>query len=348
MKKLFFLIILFQLIAVSCDKKEEGISDNLILEVSNPYGQQLITGYTVPFKAVFRSGNEVTSNATFYIDGQAQTSHQLVFSQPGTHQVTASITLDGQTINSSPFEVQVIVPRHTTKILLEDYTGTWCSNCPRAIHNLEQAMAVNNNIIPTGIHFAPGSLTDPFEFDQALTLIQDFQVSAAPTTIINRTIGGVWDEQYTSLENKLNQAQPLGLAISSNISGNNLSIDVSVRFDMNMTSHHINLVLYVVENGLHADQVNGTGYYGGQNPIPNFEHNHVLRAALTGLYGEAIPQNQTGANQTYTYHFSGSIPANIADIQNCEIEAFCIDGNDKNAAVINIQKATIGATQSFD
>jgi len=104
---------------VSCDIKETGVSNDRILEVSTPYGQQLITNYAVPFDAKFRSGNDVTNNVVFYIDGQAQNNHLLTFSQAGTHQVFASITADGQTISSSNYEVQVIEPRHSTKIFFE-------------------------------------------------------------------------------------------------------------------------------------------------------------------------------------------------------------------------------------
>jgi len=345
----FVLIFLFSaLFLVSCDKKEEGISDELILEVNNPFGQQLITDYDIPFEAKLRTGNDLTNSAVFYIDGQAQNGHVLQFSQPGTHQVSAGITLDGQTLTSANYEVNVITPRHSTKVLVEDYTGTWCTNCPRVAYKLEQAVSQNDHIIPVGIHQSRYPGDDPFGFDQVTDLISDYNISGLPSPVVNRTLGFIWDENYSTLEAELNKSQPLGMSISSSVSGTDLSIDVSVRFDMDMSKQDLQLVLYLTENGLHADQANATSYYGGQDPIPDFEQKHVLRAALNGLYGATLSSSNTGADQTFTYHLSVSVPSQVTDINNCDIEAFVINGNDQNAKFINIQKAAVGTTKDFD
>jgi len=348
MNKFAFLFLFSALFFVSCDIKEEGVSDDVILEVDNPYGQQLITGYDIPFEAKLRAGNDLTNSAVFYIDGQAQNGPVLRFSQPGTHQVSASVTLDGQVVNSDNYEVNVISPRHSTKVLIEDYTGTWCTNCPRVTYKLEQAVSQNDHIIPVAIHYSRYTGDDQFGFDQANTLVSDFDISAFPTPIVKRSLGFVWDESLSTLQAELSKSQPLGIAIASSVSGNNLSIDVSVRFDMDMSKQNLHLVLYLTENGLHADQANGTTYYGGQDPIPNFEHNHTLRASLNGVYGVALPANDAVANQTITYHLSAAIPSQVSDINNCEIEAFIINGEDQNAKFVNIQKVAVGNSIDFD
>jgi len=343
MKRFLTLFISLSFLLISCDIKEEGISEERIIEVSNMYGNQLVTRYPVPFEAKDAAGNVLTANATFYVDGQAQNSNIIEFNQTGTYTVTASTTLDGQTITGAPYQVNVIEPRHTTKIMIEDYTGTWCTNCPRVTFKLEEAISQNHNIIPVGIHF-----NDPFQFNQAMDLINDYGIQGFPTPIVNRTLGFVWDENYSTLETEQQKSQALGLAINSAVNGNNLSIDVSVRFDMDMSKKNLNLVFYLTESGLFADQANGTSYYGGQDPIPNFEHKHTLRAALIGLYGETIPSGETEANQVYQYHFTGNIPSEVSNIDNCDIYAFVIDGNDKNAKLINIQKAAVGENKDFD
>ena len=348
MKKLFFSFAVLILLFTSCDIKEEGVSDALIIEVDNPYGTQLITNYKVPFYAKNRAGNDLTSSAVFYVNGIAQSTNEISFEQTGSYEITTSVTLDGQTINSDAYAINVIEPRHSTKIMVEDYTGTWCTNCPRVAYKLEQAVSSNNHIIPVAIHYSRWSGDDPFGFSEIRTLTSDYNISALPSPIVNRTLGFVWDENYSTLQAELEKSQPLGLAVYSNVSGSTLNIDVSVRFDMDMSKKNLNLVLYLTENGLHADQANGTSYYGGQDPIPNFEQKHCLRAALIGLYGTTIPAGETTANAVYHYNYSGSIPAEVSDINNCDIEAFIIDGNDKNAKLINIQKAAVGETKDFD
>jgi len=349
MKKLFFSFAILILLFSSCDIKEEGVSDTLIIEVDNPYGTQLITNYKVPFTAKTRSGNDLTTAAVFYVNGQAQNTNEISFDQTGSYEITATATLDGQTINSDAYTVNVINPRHSTKIMVEDYTATWCTNCPRVAYHLEEAVSQNSHIIPVAIHQSRYPGDDPFGFSEVTTLINDFQITGGlPSPIVNRTIGFIWDETYSTLHNELEKSQPLGLAITSNVTGNTINIDVAVRFDMDLSKQNLNLVLYLTENGLHADQANGTSFYGGQDPIPNFEQKHCLRTALIGLYGTSIPSGETTTNAVYHYQFSGSIPPEVSDINNCDIEAFIIDGHDQHAQLINIQKAAVGETKDFD
>ncbi len=348
MKSIFFSLTILSLLLIACDIKEQGISDAQILEVHSLYGSQLITHFKVPFKAQNAAGVDLTSHAIFYIDGQAQSSNILEFNQTGSYNVTASITLDGQTITSQAMQVQVIVPQSTTKILVEDYTGTWCTNCPRVTYKLDQAVSQNDHIIPVAIHYSRWQGDDPLGFNEITTLTRDFNISGLPSPIVNRRLGHIWDEQYTSLQALLDQPQPLGLSVASQISSNQLDLTVSVRFDMDFSKKNVNLVIYLTENDLHADQANATNYYGGQDPIPNFEQNHTLRVALNGVYGLPIPSSQMQANHIHTYHFSGAVPSEITQIDHCDIEAFVIDGDDQNAPLINIQKAAIGTTQDFD
>ncbi len=348
MKKLLYILITSSLFFTACDIKEEGVSDEKILKITTPYGDQLITGYDVPLAAKDLAGNDLTSSAVFYIDGQSQSSNTVRFSQAGSYQITASVTLDGQTITSQPYVVNVIEPRHSTKILIEDYTGTWCTNCPRVAYKLDQAVSQNNHIIPVAIHYSRWAGDDPFGFDDATTLLSDYNISGLPSPVVNRVKGFIWDEQYSTLQTELDKTQPLGLAITSNINGNEINIDVMVRFDMDMSQKNLSLVVYLTENGLHADQANATNYYGGQDPIPDFEQNHTLRAALNNLYGTGLPANETKANQTYNYHLNTPIPGNISNISNCEIVAFILEGSQQDARLINIQKAAVGNSQDFD
>ncbi len=349
MNKLFISFSILMLILTSCDIKEQGVSDTLIIEISNPYGTQLITDYKIPFTAKTNTGNDLTSVAVFYVNGQVQNTNEITFDQAGSYEITVTATLDGQNISSEPYLINVINPRHSTKVLVEDYTATWCTNCPRVAYHLDEAVLQNNHIIPVAIHQSRFPGDDPFGFSDVTTLISDFEITGGlPSPIVNRTIGFVWDETYGTLETELEKSQPLGLAISSNVSGSTLNIDVSVRFDMNMSKKNLNLVLYLTENGLYADQANGTTFYGGQDPIPNFEQKHCLRSALIGLYGMNIPSEETSANAVYHYQYSGSIPAEVSDINNCDIEAFIIDGSDQHAKLINIQKAAVGTTKDFD
>jgi len=346
MNKINLFLLAFVLLLSSCNIEEEGISEEKIIEVTSIYGNQVITNFDIPFVAKDGAGNDITANVSFLLDGQAQSGTSINFSQTGTYNVTAQLELDGQTITSQAYTINAISPRHSTKVLVEDYTGTWCTNCPRVIHALEEAVQQNNHVVPVSIHIGRWPGDDPFGFADGNQLTSHFNISQFPSPILNRLMGNVWDETYSSLQTELNKSQGLGLAISSTTSGNNLDVTVKTRFDMSYSQKDLSLVVYLTEDGLHADQANATQYYGGQDPIPNFEHKHVLRQAFTGVFGTNIPANQSDVNQEYTYTFSGSVSTDF-DLSHCSIVAFVID-NDDVSHLINIQKAAVGSTQNYD
>ena len=346
-----FLLFTFGLIFLmtSCNELEEGVDEANVIVITNPYGSHLITDYDIAFSAEDAAGNDITSNVTFYIDGEPQTGNMVNFSQPGTYTITAKMELDGRQINSMPYEVVVEYPQNSTKVLVEDFTGTWCVNCPRVVYHLEEAVAQNDHIIPVAIHQSRFPGDDPFGFEDYTTLADDYDVTALPTTVINRINGneGRWDEEYSSLQNYLNTGAPLGLKIVFEDDDTHISLDVSVHFSMDMNQQDLRLVLYLVENGLHADQQNATPFYDGQNPIPDFEQKHVLRKALNGLYGTVIDANNAVAGNTITQTFELGIPDNVTDINNCDIVAFVINET-RGKVVENIQKVAFGTTQDFD
>ncbi len=344
MKKIFLLLVLFFLTG-ACNKQEKGIDlKNIKFNISSPYGNHFITGYDIPFTATDRQGNDITPAVTFYVNGQAQSSDTLRFSAPGTYQISAKWDLGGVEKDlETPLQVEVIEPRSQTYVLVEDYTGTWCVNCPRVIYHLEEAMNQNNRIVPVAIHNR-GHNSDPFHFDQVEVLTDEYNITAYPTPLLNRL--EVWDEQVQSLNEYTAKNQPLGLSVESQINGNRIELTVRVRFDMDMSSEDLKLTVYLLENHLHADQANATPYYGGQDPIPDFEHNHVLRKSLTAVLGDDIPKSECGFNEIYEKSFSFNIPPKVENQANIVFAAFVTRGRHQ-ATVINARQAPVNSTSGF-
>ncbi len=348
-KILLFSVSLFFL--VSCDIKEKGIeTNNSGITVESKYGTHVISNYEIPFTAKDRSGNDITDNVTFYVDETAQTNNQISFSATGIHNVKAKITIDGELLESNELSVAVTNPRHSTKILVEDFTGTWCVNCPRVAFHLEEAVQQNNKIIPMAVHNR-GFETDPFHFSDFGVFRTNYGINSFPTALCNRNFNWNDNSGTAQLSAELAKSQALGLSVNSSVNGNNINIEVKTRFDLDLKDLDLFLVVCITENGLIADQANATSFYGGQNPIPNFVHNHTLRVALTGVNGTPIPHDQTDISHEFVYNFSGAIPSEIADINNCEIVAFVGEDAETSPAkikVINIQKANVGVFQDFD
>ena len=135
----------------------------------------------------------------------------------------------------------------------------------------------------------------------------------------------------------------VGLAINSSMDGNNLSINMKVKIGSNYNS--LRLVVYIVEDNLIYDQQNYTSYYGGASVLRNFKHHNVLRASLTNILGDQIPNGNLGFGNVYEREFSYSIPSNYKK-SNIKIVSFVTTG--ESTEVINVRGANVGDQQSIE
>lgn len=305
----------------------------------------LFTTQTVSFTAIDNLGRDLTSQATFYVNGSAIAGNTFTPSTDGIYDVYAIFG----SIQSETDDFTAVTPSYTTKILVEDYTGAWCGYCPRLWWKLEDAIDQNANIIPAAIHD-----DTPMKYEYADSMESTFGVSGFPTGKVNRI--NTWDESQSQLNDMQSELVGLGLGINSTRTGNDLEITVKVGFDLTYTEE-LKLVLYVLEDGLHYDQVNyynddsSTPVYQMGDPIPNFEYNYVVRKAFTDVYGDVIPSSDTEAGDIYSRTFNvaipiGTGPSNVHNPDNIHLVAFVVDSATKE--VINVQKADIGEDKDFD
>ncbi len=224
--------------------------------------------------------------------------------------------------------------------LIEDYTGTWCQYCPRVLHGIEQVQLEQLRAYPVSIHRSVASNPDPYDFP-AGPLEQLIGVTGYPRAMLNRNV--IWVNNISTKEVK-DQIKPnanLGIALNSTVSGGNINLNVTMKFLENFSN--LKLIVYVLEDGLLHNQVNATSFFGGQNPIINFEHNHVLRACLTNLVvGDAIAG--TNADALVTRNFTVNVPANISNVANMYFVAFVLDASGK---AINVRGAAPNVSQTF-
>lgn len=230
------------------------------------------------------------------------------------------------------------------RVLVEDFTGTWCGNCTRVAYGLEQLLEQSDKVVPVAVHNGD----DPFSYEgieplraQIYPETGDFPL---PTARLNRTI--FWkfpvDINIQQAKNLTSSNCGLGLAIKSSIQNGKLNVDVNLKFAQDYSN--LKLVVYIMEDGLTYNQVNYTSFYNNQNPVINFVHNHVLRSVLTNILGDQINQN-TNAGIVLTKQFSINLPSNIANSTKISIAAFVLDS--KNTS-INARDAKINEDQDFE
>lgn len=253
-----------------------------------------------------------------------------------TDMIYAPITVDDR-VDAPP-----ISGLFKKKMLIEDYTGTWCGNCTRVSYAIEKVKEQTDQMVTIAIHNG----VDPYHFagiQPLKDLISPNSDLELPQSRLNRTITWTYPE-VSNIQQALNLTSNnsgLGLAIHSTTVDGSINLDVKVKFAQNY--ENLKLVVYVLENHLIYRQYNYTNYFGAINPVPNFEHNHVLRTSLTNLLGNTL--SNTNFNQTLTTNFSLPIPSNISNADNISYVAFVVDANNN---VINVRAAESNEDQAFE
>ena len=229
------------------------------------------------------------------------------------------------------------------RVLIEDYTGTWCGNCTRVSYAIDQMYDQSDKVVSVAIHNG----NDPYNFI-GIQPLKDMILPNAdlelPQSRLNRTI--VWTSPEPS---NLQQAKSLtgnnaglGIAMSSTVANGTVNLDVQMKFAQNYTG--LKIVVYALENHLIFKQANYTSYYGNVNPVLNYEHNHVLRQGITNLLGDSITE-ETTAGQTVTKSFSFPIPSNFSNPENISFVAMIVNADN---LALNARHADKNENQSFE
>ena len=229
------------------------------------------------------------------------------------------------------------------RVLIEDYTGTWCGNCTRVAYAIDQVNAESDKAVTVAIHNG----NDPYHFEGIAplkNLILPNSPLALPVSRLNRMNVWTFPEPTNTQEaiNLTGNNSGLGIAMNSTVENGMINLDVNIKFALNFTD--LKLVVYLLEDDLVYLQRNYTTYYDNVNPIPAYTHNHVLRAAMTNILGDVITEN-TEAGSTITRNFSIPVPENIENASNLNFVAFLV-GSDNVA--INTRASHANEDQEFE
>lgn len=332
----------------------EGIVSNILtIEVLEPTqrvltidGLKAFKNQTVTFGLMNDQGENTAADATFYVNGTAIEGFTFSSSSVGEYEVYASYEINDLTYTSEAKTFEIFVPKR--KVVIEDYTGTWCGYCPRVAVAIDEIRSVTDHVSVISIHKQSSAMSDPLHFDRTEELQARFNVpNAFPKAQLNRT--EAWINSFD-----INQVLPmagtdtdLAIGIKSELNGSNLSVDVDVVFE-NGSAAGDKLVVYLLENKVISPQTNyfdrtpDHPFEGMGNPIPDYEHNDGLRNALSGLFGDNIPE--TPAYQKYSKRYTFEIPSHYVG-ENLSFVVMVVDAND-NAK--NSQYAWINETKPFE
>lgn len=349
MKKNLILIVAALLIVIGCSSDYEILQSQENISLTADASVKVIN-QTVTFTVKNSKGDILTQNAEFFVDGTKIEGNTFTSDVVGNFEVTAVYN----TVTSDPLMINFhdgTGINFRKRMLIEDYTGTWCGWCPRVAHAIELVHNQNEDAVAVAIH-GPGSNPndtgyDPYTFDTSAFEKDAGLAPGYPKGYLNRNIQWNFPEpDNISQAVALTQGEnpKLGVAMTSAIADGTITMDVNVMFGKDF-SNNLTLVVYVLEDGLIYDQHNYTSYYNGEDLLVGYEHNHVLRACLTAMKGDAISADQTKIGTTYTKSFSVAVPANVSNAAKIEFVAFVLD---ETGRVVNVRKAAISETQEIE
>jgi hypothetical protein len=189
-------------------------------------------------------------------------------------------------------------PLPIRKILVEEYTGHQCPNCPPAAVKLQELIDMYcDYLVPIAVHTGFFAATnDDFPADYN-TLTGDelddfYSVSnqGFPKGIINRTIFDGEADAILSFNDWATYIHLLSIQTpefyitienSYNESSDEITVDLTVETFVQF-SYDLNIGLYVYEDSIVSPQNDGSA------TIEDYVHMHVLRKGVTETFGEPI------------------------------------------------------------
>lgn len=207
------------------------------------------------------------------------------------------------------------------KVLIEDFTGHRCGNCPRAHEKIEELHGIyGDKIITIAIHsgyFAMPAPASGYPADYRCTegneITNLFGVTDYPTGMVNRKEVNSQKllaySDWGSVIADLTQQQPqLGITLTNaySVASRQIQTTAEIKFKSDV-NEQLKICFFVTEDSIVSPQ---TDYDVSPNKIDNYVHRHVLRGAMKGSFGENLPLSSYTAGSSVTV--TGAMTLNTA------------------------------------
>ena len=251
------------------------------------------------------------------------------------------------------------------KVLLEDYTGHFCGNCPLAAAQADSLMNIYGNrlvMMKVNVGFfaepypthpeTPGAPAGAYSNDYrtaAGTAWDNFwQISntGLPAGMINRLPGDAPPSPYTTYSNWAGKVAALmSLPQTANIritnTYNSTSGALNTAISSTFLSSNLSDTTYKLQVVLVEDSIIDWQYdlYVTPNNIQYFLHRNMMRTAINGNWGDSLTSGTITPNETVTHNYSYTInPGSFTptmNVANCYVLAFIY--NAKTDAVLQAE-----------
>lgn len=226
-----------------------------------------------------------------------------------------------------------VVVKH---VLLEDYTGVACVNCPTAGQlALDIQERYNHQVIVLGVH--AGSMTSlpptmptyiDFTTPEGTEWYTNLGLDVNPIGTINRKLNGStygynspdWEDKVASTlqEEALLEMTP---AVEYDNATRELSVEITSRFLAELPDTY-SLTVCIMEDSIVAAQLTQQG------PVSDYIHRHVFRTTMNGAWGEDINTTAIAPEDEIVISYTTTLNEAYNEDQ-CYIIAYVSNSNTK-------------------
>lgn len=220
-------------------------------------------------------------------------------------------------------------------VLLEDFTGQLCVNCPRGTKVIEQLQeAYADRLIAVGIHGGPlgfkgNAAAVGLATDLGDTYYDHWQLEYQPVGLIDRHGAVNYTDWITAVREEL--AKPSKIKMQAEATVNSAAVSVNIKAECLDGTYNGMLQVWLLEDGITATQKRHDPIDDDNTTITdkNYVHNHVLRTSVNGTWGEALSVTvDEPAIRTY------QVPLDAAWVNtNLSIVAFVYNDNGVEQAI---------------
>lgn len=220
-------------------------------------------------------------------------------------------------------------------VLIEDFTGQACVNCPAAsdvILDLQNTLG-ENNIIPVAIHSGPfahkrSNMSAAFLSDLGTETgdkyFNHWGIEAQPGVKINRGEPIYDTKQYAAaVQAEMQKPSPVFLEDFQATCADGKTINIVIHPSVPTADVDARLQVWIVEDGINAEGGNSkyVQLMGDGSANENYVHHHVFRASLTNdLFGDPYRQG-AGEKILVEFNYSKAVESHWK-VENLSVVAF--------------------------
>lgn len=224
-------------------------------------------------------------------------------------------------------------------VLIEDFTGQNCLNCPYATEEIEAITEqYGDNVVAVGIHSGPLGFAGNDKYvglmtDMGNTYYNYWSIDAQPKGVINRSSGPLDYPLWSAyVHDELEKSTPINLSLANTYDPETRNLYIETQALSIEGDADGKLQLWIVEDSIVAYQKMPTGKYDY-----GYVHNHVFRDAVNGEWGEDISLKE---EYVQTLGHTYSLPEGYV-AENVSVVAFIYDGS----GVRQVVKENITSTE---